>query len=279
MKPSSSFIKLDKFVHNRRAFDCGEGELNHFLQQYAAAHRRRGTSITMVLPDREDESAICAWYTLTHVSMDKSTLPKELAKQLPSYPIPFTLLAQLAVHRDLQGQGIGETALIKALDYIYKANLLIPSWAVVADALNDSVQGFYEKLGFRATNYPGHRVRLFLPMTEVEGMLAQPNVLPFEQPNLVKEPIAAYIASKGAVFPQGSLTNQECIMTTELKSGNTDETEIADKYDEAYYLNMHNFTVSPEEYDRIVAICLEPPGPISEGMLDLIRAAKKWGFV
>ena len=271
MKPSSSFIELDKFVHNRRAFDCGEGELNRFLQQYAAAHRRRGTSITMVLPDREDESTICAWYTLTHVSMDKSTLPKDLAKQLPGYPIPFTLLAQLAVHRDLQGQGFGETALIKALDYIYKANLLIPSWAVVADVLNDSVQGFYEKLGFRATNYPGHRVRLFLPMKKVEKMLTQPN--------LIKEPVSAYIASKGAMFPQVSLTNQECIMTTELKGGNTDETKIADKYDEAYYLSRHNFTVSPEEYDRIVAICLEPPGPVCEGMLDLIRAAKKWGFV
>ena len=196
MKPSSSFIELDKSVHNRCAFDCGEGELNRFLQQQASWHRRLGTSITMVLPDREDESVICAWYTLTHVSMDKSTLPKELAKRLPRYPIPFTLLAQLAVHRDLQGQGIGETVLIKALDYIYKANLLIPSWAVVADVLNDNVQEFYEKLGFRATNYPGRRVRLFLPMTEVEGMLAQPN--------LVKEPVAAYITSKGAVLPKAA---------------------------------------------------------------------------
>ena len=97
-------------------------------------------------------------------------------------------------------------------------------------------------------------------------------------------------------------------MTTELKGGNTDETveaapmdssaepsekiaasnclgvwdedsgRFVDFHEMAQGMEMYDFTVSPEEYDQIVAICLEPPGPVSEGMLDLIRAAKKWGF-
>ena len=65
----------------------------------------------------------------------------------------------------------------------------------------------------------------------------------------------------------------------ESAAGNPDATEIADKYDEAYYLNMHNFTVSPEEYDRIVAICLEPPGPPNEKLLRAARRAKELGFI
>ena len=58
-----------------------------------------------------------------------------------------------------------------------------------------------------------------------------------------------------------------------------DEAEIADKYDEAYYLSRHDFTVSPEEYDRIVAICLEPPGPPNEKLLRAARRAKELGFI
>ena len=202
MKPSASFVELDKSAHDRHAFDCGEEELNRFLQQQASWHRRLGTSITMVLPDREDESIICAWYTLTHISTEKSALPEELVKRLPHRPIPLALIARMAVHRDLQGQQLGRSTLFKALEHIYKANLLIPSWAVAVDALNDNVQGFYERLGFRATNYPGHRVRLFLPMKKVEKMLTQLNVLPFDQPSLVKEPVAAYITSKETVLPK-----------------------------------------------------------------------------
>lgn len=58
-----------------------------------------------------------------------------------------------------------------------------------------------------------------------------------------------------------------------------DRAGITDKYDEAYYLERHRFIVSPEEYDRIVAICLEPPMPPTEAMLDLAKAARKWGLI
>ena len=90
------------------------------------------------------------------------------------------------------------------------------------------------------------------------------------------EPVAARSAT---AEPSAAETTEKVAAPNDSEVLDGDEAEIADKYDEAYYLNMHNFTVSPEEYDRIVAICLEPPGPVSEGMLDLIRAAKKWGFV
>ena len=41
MKPSYSFVALDKSVHDRNAFDCGEAELNQFFQQHAARHHSR----------------------------------------------------------------------------------------------------------------------------------------------------------------------------------------------------------------------------------------------
>jgi len=46
----NEFVELDKALHDRATFDCGEGELNVFMQMHAARHMEVGISRTMVLP-------------------------------------------------------------------------------------------------------------------------------------------------------------------------------------------------------------------------------------
>ena len=167
MTPSSVFVELDKAVHQRKIFDCGIDELNSFLKKFAVRHRDAGISMTMVLPAKDNEEEICAYYTLSHTEIERETLPQKLAKMLPRYPIPVMLIAQLAVHKNMQGYGLGKVSLIRALKHAYEINLHLPSYAVVIDALDDGVQSFYEQYGFLPLDAYNHRVRLFLSMKTV----------------------------------------------------------------------------------------------------------------
>ena len=102
MNWANEFVPLDKAVHDRSSFDCGEGELNEFILKYAARHMEANISVTMVLPASgapvNTKSSICAFYTIAPGAIQRETLPPSLKKQLPCYPVPVFLIAQLAVH-------------------------------------------------------------------------------------------------------------------------------------------------------------------------------------
>ncbi len=173
MTPSATFVALDKSVHDRKLFNCGAKSLNTFLWQYAVRHWEAGISKTMVLPTREDASAICAYYTLSHTGIERESLPPARAKKLPHYPVPVMLIAQLAVHQAAQRQGLGKVTLIAALRHAYDVNVHLPSYAVVVDALDDGVQGFYEQYNFQSLGTHNYRTRLFLPMQTVAQLFAK----------------------------------------------------------------------------------------------------------
>lgn len=167
MIPGSQFVELDKTVYDRKAFDCGTGELNLFLQQFAARHRAAGISMTMVLPAQGNTADICAYYTLSHTEIKRQSLPESAAKRLPHYPIPVILIAQLAVHTQAHGQGLGKVTLVRALQHAFEIDEHLPSYAVVVDALDEQVQGFYEQYGFEELDTHNHRKRLFMRMKTI----------------------------------------------------------------------------------------------------------------
>ena len=54
---------------------------------------------------------------------------------------------------------------------------------------------------------------------------------------------------------------------------------FVDLHEMMHGMEVYDFTVSPEAYDRIVARCLEPPGPVNKGLLEAAEAARKWGLI
>ena len=129
--------------------------------------------MTMVLPARENKADICAYYTLSHTEIKRQTLPKSVAKKLPYYPIPVMLIAQLAVNMKVQGQGLDKITLVRALQHAGEINEHLPSYAVVVDALDNQIQGFYEQFGFSALDAHSHRKRLYMPMQTVVQLLSE----------------------------------------------------------------------------------------------------------
>jgi len=171
MNFGNKFVEIEKSIHDRISFDCGEEELNSFLKTQAIKHMKAGVSKTFVLQATISLSnkkyPICSFFTVAPSSIKKDSLPIKQAKKLPHYPVPVFLLAQLAVHIDCQGQNIGKITLIKALEFLWKINLQMPAFAIIVDCLNENVEQFYTKYGFHILCNENTKVRMFIPMKTV----------------------------------------------------------------------------------------------------------------
>jgi ribosomal protein S18 acetylase RimI-like enzyme len=71
------------------------------------------------------------------------------------------------VAQEHQGEKLGELLLVDALQKSLDATKLVAAHAVVVDAKEEQVVGFYEKYGF--TRLSGNR--LFIPMKSVRQLL------------------------------------------------------------------------------------------------------------
>jgi len=176
MRYSRTFVELDKAIHDRAAFDCGTAELNTFLHRYAFRHMKVGVSKTMVLPASEkllpQKYPICSFYTVAPSAIQRETLPLNLSKSLPHYPVPIFLIAQLAVNKKVQGEHLGEITLIKALEFLWQVNQQIPAYAIMVDCLNESIEKFYQKYGFHYLSKNHAKTRMFITMKTVEQLFA-----------------------------------------------------------------------------------------------------------
>lgn len=171
MSYTKEFVDLDKKIHDRESFDCGEPELNSFLRSQATRLMDAGISKTLVLPSSiklpNGKTPICAFYSITPTSIKREDLPESIAKNLPRYPIPVFLLAQLAVHNEFKGMGLGKVALVNALQYFHNISAHMPAHAVVVDCLNEKAESFYLKYGFQELCNYKDRSRLFISMKQI----------------------------------------------------------------------------------------------------------------
>lgn len=152
--------------HERTAFSCGEPGLDAYLQRQASPDVRR--RVAQVFVAVRGPGAIAGYYSLSAASFQKDELPPALAKRLPHYPVPAAVLGRLAVDREQQGQGLGETLLLDAIRRVVRASTTIAVYAIIVDAKNERAQAFYERYGFRA--FASLPRRLFLPLETFEKL-------------------------------------------------------------------------------------------------------------
>lgn len=168
MRWSSEFVELNKKIHDRSSFNCGEQKLNTFIQTQAARHMAAGISKTLVLPAVDTLSngmfPICSFYTIAPTSIERKTLPNTLSKKLPHYPVPAFLLAQLAVDTACHKKGLGKVTLIKALENLWGITAQMNAYAVIVDCLNADAKQFYEKYGFEMLSHQNGRDRMYIRM-------------------------------------------------------------------------------------------------------------------
>lgn len=148
--------------HQRKPFDCGDADLNRYLQQYARQNVKHRIDKVFVATESASPQTILGYYTLSAGSVRASDLPDEYKRRLPNYPVPVALLGRLAVDKHHQGQRLGSILLADAIQRVEQASEVMVVYAVVVDALNFSVAEFYRQFGFIA--FPEQPLKLFLAL-------------------------------------------------------------------------------------------------------------------
>lgn len=145
------FQKLDKAVHDRKAFSCGVPALDDFLRRYASQNQESGSSTTHVLVDSEAPANILGFMTLSTAELDFHELSANDLRRFPRYPVSALRVSRLAVSLDASGKGLGSALLGFAVRQALKVREIAGVRILLVDAKDDKVADFYKHFGFKAS--------------------------------------------------------------------------------------------------------------------------------
>lgn len=157
-------IQIDLLAkhHDRAIFCCGVPELDRYFKEQAGQDLKRRTASVFVatVGDR-----VIGFYTLSATAIGRESLPVEIIRKLPKYPIPAVLLGRLAVDQTMQGKKLGAFLLVNAMKRALLASSTIGMYALVVDAKNEKAKAFYQHFGFLPlVDQP---MRLFIPLDTI----------------------------------------------------------------------------------------------------------------
>ncbi|TPL39776.1 GNAT family N-acetyltransferase [Mesorhizobium sp. B2-4-1] len=133
--------------YDRKTFSCGVLALGQYLHELASQDVKRRVSNCFVAADR-DVDLIAGYYTLAASNVPITSLPEDLTRRVPRYPVlPAILIGRLAVDTRYQGKRVGSILIVDALRRCAQA--APASFALIVDAKDDMAAAFYCKYGFR----------------------------------------------------------------------------------------------------------------------------------
>lgn len=153
---------LDKTLHARSDFHCGQPALDDFLKTQAAKHQTQRLSRTFVLADSAALHHILGFYSLSNCQIARADLPESEARSLPRHPVPAVLLARLAVDVRHQGKRYGHWLLMDALKRCALIGRESGVYALVVDAKDEAAATFHRRFGF--ASFTGNGLSLYLPL-------------------------------------------------------------------------------------------------------------------
>jgi len=133
--------------HDRKAFDCGQDDLNRFLQQYARQAHEHGASKTYVAVEDDDEKTVFGYYTLSPAQVDFFRVSEVARLNLGRHDVGGFRLARLAVSKSLQGHGLGGQLLAAAARRCMRASQEVGGTAMMIDAKDEKVARWYISFG------------------------------------------------------------------------------------------------------------------------------------
>ena len=160
------FERFDKKRHRRAAFDCGQPDLNDYLQKQLNQQMKRGVTVGYVLTD--SAGRIAGYVTLSAGELPIKVIPGGHGFP-PTIPLPTTLIGRLAVDRAYQGQGLGGDLLIHALRKAVQTADQVASAVIEVDALNEKARRFYDH--YRFASLSDDEQHLYLPMVDARMLV------------------------------------------------------------------------------------------------------------
>jgi predicted GNAT family N-acyltransferase len=133
--------------HDRQAFDCGQPELNLFLQNFARQSHERGAAKTFLAIDDRNANKIWGYYSLSPASVSYARAPEKVRRGLGRYDLGAFRLGRLAVHIDLHGQRLGGQLLLAAGQRCIRVAQEVGGTTLLIDAKSAEVAAWYASYG------------------------------------------------------------------------------------------------------------------------------------
>ena len=153
--------------HNLEGFDCGREELNRYVLRYAWTNQQAGAAQTYV---GLVGNSVVGYHTLAVGQVSREEGPERLTKGLARHPVPIMLLAQLAVDRLWQGQGVGKALLKDAMQRTLQAADIAGIRALAVHAKDEDARNFYQRFDFIPS--PTDPMHLFVLLKDVRRIIS-----------------------------------------------------------------------------------------------------------
>lgn len=101
-------------AHDRASFDCGDAQMNAFLQRFARQSHEQNAAKTFCAIDDTTPGRILGFYTVTPSAVAHDGVPAMMTKGLARHEVPGFKLARLATDLGVAGQGLGGQLLAAA---------------------------------------------------------------------------------------------------------------------------------------------------------------------
>lgn len=133
--------------HDRAGFDCGDADLNLYVQKFARQNHESGGAKCFVAVPTDTPTRIIGFYTLSPASLEYARTPTLAKKGLGRYDVPVFRLGRIAVDTAVQGRGLGGALLLRAADRCIRVAQDVGGVALLIDAKNDQAASWYESYG------------------------------------------------------------------------------------------------------------------------------------
>ncbi|AGY59077.1 GNAT family N-acetyltransferase [Gloeobacter kilaueensis] len=151
--------------HDRKAFDCGDQDLNNFLRHSARqSHDRGGAKTFLAIGD--SDGSILGFYSVAPAELAYARTPEVVRRGLAKHAVPGFRLARLAVHVDVQKKGLGGQLLLAAGRRCLRTAAEVGGVVLLIDAKSPPAASWYA--GFGAVALEDAPLTLMLPLETIE---------------------------------------------------------------------------------------------------------------
>lgn len=148
--------------HRRQEFDCGDADMNQFLQRYARQSHEQHAAKTFCAIDDRDPGRVLGFYTITPSAVDHDDVPAAMTRGLARHEVAGFKLARIATDITIAGQGLGgqllATAALRCLRVAQEAGGVL----LIIDAKHERAADWYASYG--AEPLQSHPLTLVIPL-------------------------------------------------------------------------------------------------------------------
>lgn len=152
--------------HPLDRFDCGQADLNRWLQRHAL--QNQGANATQTYVGVVDGAA-AGYYSLAVAQVEYADATERMKKGLAQHPIPIMLLARLAVDKSFERKGVGHALLRDAVLRTLQAADIAGIRALAVHAKDEEARVYYEQFDFVSS--PTDPLHLFVLLKDLRKLV------------------------------------------------------------------------------------------------------------